>query len=141
MQVGIASSRTGNWSILRLMESDASTPSPPAGWALSQDVPPGYEMKVVRGRTKLWIAYLVLFAIGAVLNIFGYWVRFQSTSSTTAASNPAEQFHSGQILSGIGFVLIVAGLVVAVVSMVVRIRSTTDGSAPTRDAGVTAENH
>jgi hypothetical protein len=124
------------------MQSNASTPSPPAGWALTQDVPAGYEKREVRPWAKLWVVYLVLFAIGTVLNLFGYWERRQSTTSTTAASNPAEQFHSGQVFSGIGLLFIVAGFVVAVASMVVRIRSlrgTTDGPAPSRDAGATAE--
>ena len=125
------------------METNAaSTPSPPAGWALNQDVPPGYSKVEVRPWKNLWIVNLVLIAIGAVLNIFGYWVRFQSISSTTAASDPAAQFHSGQVFSAIGLVFIVAGLVFAVVSLVVRFRSspiTTGGSAPSRDTGMTAD--
>jgi hypothetical protein len=120
------------------MEPTASPPSPPAGWALTQDLPPGYVKEKARPGTRLWIAYLILFAIGSILNIFGYWVRYQSTS-TTAANNPAAQFHSGQVMSAIGFLFIVAGLVVAIVAIAVRVsspRGTSDGSASRSDSSV-----
>ena len=84
---------------------------------------------------------LVLFAIGAALNIFGYWVRFQSTSNTTASSDPAEQFHSGQVFSAIGLLFIAAGLVFAVVSIVLRFTSspsTAESAASSRDSEAAA---
>lgn len=115
--------------------SPGSPPSPPPGWALTQDFPPGYVEETLRPGMRLWIAFHALFVIGCILNIFGYWVRFQSTSPTTMATDPAAQFHSGQVISAIGFVFIIAALVVAVVSIVVRIRGSQGApEIPTPDA-------
>jgi hypothetical protein len=122
--------------MLSYMEPDAPPSSPPAGWALTRELPPGYVEEKSRPGKKLGIAFLVLMAIGFILNIFGYWVRFQSTS-TPVASNPASQFHAGQVFSAIGFAFIMAGIGFGVVSIVMRIRSlrsATEGSAHGQDS-------
>jgi hypothetical protein len=127
---------------VNIMGSNISLGPPPAGWALTRDLPPGYVKETARPGMRLWIVYLVLLAIGFMLTTFGYWVRFQSTSSTTAASNPEAQFRSGQEISAIGSVFIVAGLVLAVVSIVMRVRSTrgaTERPAPGSDASLTSD--
>jgi len=114
------------------MESGASPPSPPVGWAQSHDVPPGHVTEKPRPGMQLLIAYLILFAIGSVLSIFGHSMTYQA-GTATAGLTPAAASHSGQVISGIGFLFIVAGLVVAVLAVVrmVKSRKDTDRS-PTR---------
>jgi membrane protein DedA with SNARE-associated domain len=89
---------------------------------------------------QLLIAYLILFAIGSVLSFFGHSMTYQA-GTATAGLTPAAESHSGQVISGIGFVFIVAGLVVAVLAVVrmIRSRNTTDGSATRPDKSGTAD--
>jgi formate hydrogenlyase subunit 3/multisubunit Na+/H+ antiporter MnhD subunit len=92
-------------------------PSPPVGWALTHDLPPGYTKKKPRPGGSLWIVFLILTVIGSSLSIVGLWVRSQADSWTAAAPNPVAQFHSGEVISAIGSVFFVAAFVVAVVSI------------------------
>ncbi len=98
---------------------NASTPppSPPVGWALTQDLPPGYTKDKPRPGQSLWIVFLILAVIGSSLSMVGLWVRSQSDSWTTAAPNPVAQFHSAEVISAIGSIFFVAAFVVAVVSI------------------------
>lgn len=119
------------------MESDVSPHSPPAGWALNHDVPPGYEKKKPRPGTALWIVYLVLFAVGVILNLFGQWVSSQSTSWTTAALNPVAQFHSGQVISAVGGIVmwVSLGFAIAALAMGFGRRHSTEDSPSSGTSG------
>jgi hypothetical protein len=100
--------------------------SPPAGWALTHDLPPGYRVEAPRPGQRL--VYLLLFAVGSLLSLFGGWVSFQAHSPIGAVGQSG-QIQAGQAISGTGFLLVVIGLVVACVSIGLRLR----GSRPADD--------
>jgi prenyltransferase beta subunit len=79
----------------------------------------------------LMLAFLFLFGIGSVLSYVGHSMVYEA-GTAMAGLTPGAESHSGQVISAVGFLFILGGLVVAVAALVRTLgaRDANDGSPP-----------